>query len=163
LDLTRLDAYVHACDKALLSCDGYRRLAAIEARLIRKYQVAQRRIEITKLINNQINIGTFNLDKELDQQSILDDDDEPQGNSDGIIVDEQEVGNGVYRSVRTLFQTLIPIWNKSVLPILQSGDIINLKLSGDGRNMGHKQNHVMLTFCLLNEKDEVLKPDHQYW
>ncbi|PKK67186.1 hypothetical protein RhiirC2_835861, partial [Rhizophagus irregularis] len=35
----------------------------------------------------------------LDQQSILDDDDEPQGNPDGIIVDEQEVGNGVYQSV----------------------------------------------------------------
>ncbi|PKC54671.1 hypothetical protein RhiirA1_476867 [Rhizophagus irregularis] len=135
LDLTRLDAYVRACDETLLSHDGYRRLAAIEARLIREYQVAHRRIEITKLINNQINIGTFNLDKGLDQQSILDDDDEPQGNPDGIIVDEQEVGNG---------------------------DTINLKLSGDGRNVGRKQNHVMLTFCLLNEKDEVLKPDHQY-
>ncbi|PKY31990.1 hypothetical protein RhiirB3_449879 [Rhizophagus irregularis] len=135
LDLTRLDAYVRACDEALLSRDRYRRLAAIEARLIREYQVAHRRIEITKLINNQINIRTFNLDKGLDQQSILDDDDEPQGNPDGIIVDEQEVGNG---------------------------DTINLKLSGDGRNVGRKQNHVMLTFCLLNEKDEVLKPDHQY-
>jgi hypothetical protein len=93
---------------------------------------------------------------------MLDDDDGYQS-PDGIIVDEQEIGNGVYRSVRTLLQTLIPIWNKSVPPILQQGDTINLKLSGDGRNVGRKQNHVMLTFCLLNERDEVLKPDHQYW
>ncbi|POG66794.1 hypothetical protein GLOIN_2v1801857 [Rhizophagus irregularis DAOM 181602=DAOM 197198] len=99
LDLTRLNAYVRVCNEALLSRDGYRRLAAIEARLIREYQVAHRRIEITKLINNQINIGIFNLDKGLDQQFILDDDDEPQGNPDRIIVDEQEVENGVYRSV----------------------------------------------------------------
>jgi hypothetical protein len=159
LDVIRLDAYVRACDEALLGRDGYRRLASVEARLIREYQIAQRRIEITKLINNQVRIGTFNLDKELTQQPILDDD-EFQGNSDGIVVDEQEIGNGVYRSVRSLLKVFIPIWNKS---ILQPGDTINLKLGGDGRNVGRKQNHVMITVCLLNEKDEVLKPDHQYW
>ncbi|EXX58808.1 hypothetical protein RirG_194510 [Rhizophagus irregularis DAOM 197198w] len=124
LDPIRLDAYIRACDEALLGRDGYRRLAAVE-------------------------------------QPILDDD-EYQENSDGIVVNEQEIGNGVYQSIRTLLQTLIPIWNKSVSPILQPGDTINLKLSGDGRNVDHKQNHVMLTFCLLNKKDEVLKPDHQH-
>ncbi len=106
LDHIKLDAYVRACDEALLGRDGYRR------------------------------------------------------NSDGIVVDEQEIGNGVYRSIRSLLKLLIPIWNKS---ILQSGDTIILKLGGDGRNVGRKQNHVMITICLLNEKDEVLKPDHQYW
>ena len=50
IDNIRLDAYVRACDEALLGRDGYRRLAAVEARLIREYQIAQRRIEITKLI-----------------------------------------------------------------------------------------------------------------
>ena len=157
-----MDAYVRACDEALLGRDGYRRLAAVEAQLIREYQVAQRRIEITKLINGQIPIGTINLDKELNQQPILDDD-EHQSNPDGIIVDEQEIGNGVYRSIRNLLQIFIPIWNRSNPPILQSGNTINLKLGEDGRNVGRKQNHVMLTFCLLNERDEVLKPDHQYW
>ncbi|CAG8835815.1 4016_t:CDS:2, partial [Cetraspora pellucida] len=86
---TKLDAYVCACDEALLSCDGYRKLAAVEPRLIREYQIAQRRIEITKLINNQI----YNLDE--------------------IVVDEEEIGNGVYRSVRSLLQILVPIWTKS--------------------------------------------------
>jgi len=162
LDPIKLDAYVRACDEALLSRDGYRRLAAVEPRLIREYQVAQRRIEITNLINNQIRIGTFNIDKELNQQSI-NNENELQDNFDGIVVDEQEIGNGVYRSVRTLLQVLIPIWTKPSSPILYIGDTINLKLSGDGRNVGRKQNHVMLTFCLLNEQDEVLKPDHQYW
>ena len=162
LDHIKLDAYVRACDEALLGRDGYRRLAAVEARLTREYQVAQRRIEITKLINEQVPIGIINLDKEVSQQLILDDDDEHQSNPDGIMVNEQEIGNGVYRSVRNLLQIFIPIWNESNPPILQPGDTINLKLGGDGRNVGRKQNHVMLTICLLNEKDEVLKPDHQY-
>ncbi|PKK57166.1 hypothetical protein RhiirC2_721402, partial [Rhizophagus irregularis] len=114
LDHIKLDAYVRACDEALLGRDGYRRLAAVEARLIREYQISQRRIEITKLINDQIQIGIFNLDKELTQQPVLDDD-EFQVNSDGIVVDEQEIGNGVYRSIRSLLKILIPIWNKSIL------------------------------------------------
>lgn len=161
-DHLKLDAYVRACDEALLGRDGYRRLAAVEARLIREYQVAQRRIEITKSINVQIPIGTINLDKELNQQPILDDGEEHQGNPDGIMVDEQEIGNGVYRSIRNLLQIFIPIWNKSNPPTLQPGNTVYLKLGGDGRNVGRKQNHVMITICLLNERDEVLKPDHQY-
>jgi hypothetical protein len=112
-DHLKLDAYVRACDEALLGRDGYRRLTAVEAWLIREYQVAQRRIEITKLINEQIPIGTINLDKELNQQPILDDGEEHQGNPDGIMVDEQEIGNGVYRSIRNLLQIFIPIWNRS--------------------------------------------------
>ncbi|CAG8715339.1 14874_t:CDS:2, partial [Cetraspora pellucida] len=43
-----------------------------------------------------------------------------------------------------------------------NGDTIELKLGGDGYNVGHKQNYVMMTVCLLNEDREVLKPDHQY-
>ena len=161
-NLTKLNALVYACDEALLSRDGYRRLAAVDAQLIREYQIAQRRIEITKLMNDQIRIGTINLDKEFDQQSISDDN-EFQNNSNRIIVDENEIGNGVYRSIRTLLKILIPIWNKSTPPILQPGNTIKLKLGGDGRNVGRKQNHIMMTICLINEKNEVLKPDHQYW
>jgi hypothetical protein len=126
--------------------------------LIHEYQIAQRRNEISKLINNQIQIGIFNID----QKSVIDED-EDYNNSDGIVVDEHEIGNGAYRSIKSLLQILIPIWKNSNPPVLQIGDIIKLKLGGDGRNVGRKQNHVMMTICLLNEKENVLKPDHQYW
>ncbi|CAH1771169.1 11965_t:CDS:2, partial [Entrophospora sp. SA101] len=33
---------------------------------------------------------------------------------------------------------------------------------GDGHLVGKKQNQVILTFCLLNEGENVLKPDHQH-
>ncbi|RHZ87829.1 hypothetical protein Glove_30g8 [Diversispora epigaea] len=88
--------------------------------------------------------------------------DEDYNNSDGILVDEHEIGNGAYQSIKSLLQILIPIWKNSNPPVLQIGDIIKLKLGGDRRNVGRKQNHVMMTICLLNEKDNVLKPDHQY-
>ncbi|CAG8487509.1 10688_t:CDS:2 [Funneliformis mosseae] len=102
--------------------------------------------------NQVINIKYNSI---IDNQPILDDY-EFQENSDGILVDEQEIGNGIYRSIRSLLKIFIPIWSKSVL---QLGDTINLKLGGDGRNVGCKQNHVMITVYLLNEKDEAKKND----
>ncbi|PKK61451.1 hypothetical protein RhiirC2_718407 [Rhizophagus irregularis] len=122
------------------------------------------KVEITKLINHQVHIRTFNLNKELDQQPILDDD-EYQENSDGIVVNEQEIGNGVYQSIRTLLQTLIPIWNKSVSPILQPGDTINLKLSGDGKEkyetlakIGH-----LFKFQLSDLQENGIFVDSVHW
>ncbi|CAG8559808.1 15657_t:CDS:2, partial [Funneliformis mosseae] len=47
-------------------------------------------------------------------------------------------------------------------PVLKVGNKINIKLSGDGRNVGRKQKHVMLIMCILNEEEAVLNPAHQY-
>ncbi|GBB87928.1 hypothetical protein RclHR1_14410004 [Rhizophagus clarus] len=65
----------------------------------------------------------------------IDDFDISEQSEEEILVEETEIGNG---------------------------DIIHLKFGGDGRNVGRKQKHVMMTLCLLNEKKEVLKSDHQY-
>ncbi|PKY31894.1 hypothetical protein RhiirB3_449729 [Rhizophagus irregularis] len=117
-DHLKLDAYVRACDEALLGHDGYRKLAAVEARLIREYQVAQRRIEITKLINVQIPIGTINLDKELNQQPILQ-----------------------LMMVKNIKVILMESWlmNKK-LP----ENTVYLKLGGDRRNVGRKEKYETL-------------------
>lgn len=156
-ELAKIDAIVRACDESLLARDGYRRLAAVEAFLVREYLIANRRVEITNLINKDIRIGTFNIDKSDDDlfnnvESV-----------DGIIVDEEEIGNGAYRSIYTILQTLIPIWKKASPAIINPGNTLKLKLGGDGRNVGRKQSHVMMTICLLNEGDEILKPEHQHW
>ncbi|PKB93142.1 hypothetical protein RhiirA5_485646, partial [Rhizophagus irregularis] len=156
-ELTKIDAIVRACDESLLARDGYRRLAAVEAFLIREYLIANRRVEITNLINKDLRIGTFNINKsDNDLLNHLEFD-------DGIIVDEAEIRNGAYRSIYTILQTLIPLWKESSLAIINSGDTLKLKLGGDDRNVGHKQSHVMMTICLLNEGEEVLKLEHQYW
>ncbi len=129
--------------------------------LFREYLVANRRNKINELINTQIHIGNFNIDKEINNQSSIDDDvNEYTGD---ILVDDHEVGNGAFRSLLTLLKVLIPIWKAGENPVIIPGNTLYIKLGGDGRNVGRKQNHVMITFCLLNEGKEVLKPDHQYW
>ncbi|PKC56986.1 hypothetical protein RhiirA1_401747 [Rhizophagus irregularis] len=62
------------------------------------------------------------------------------------------------RSSSALLDILVPIWKKGSSSILTSGDTIKLKFGGDGHIVTHQYSHVMFTVCLLNEKDEVLKP-----
>jgi hypothetical protein len=144
-----LDAIVCVCDEAVLGRDGYRNLAAVVPTLFREYLVADRRNKINELMNAQIHIGIFNIDNDND--------------SNGILVNDHEVENGAFRSILDLLNTLIPIWKAGENPVIIPGDTLHIKIGGDGRNVGRKQNHVMITFCLLNEKKGVLKPDHQYW
>ena len=125
--------------------------------LFREYLVANHRNKINELINTQIHIGNFNIDKEINNQSSIDDDvNEYTGD---ILVDDHEVGNGAFRSLLTLLKVLIPIWKAGENPVIIPGNTLYIKLG----NVERKQNHVMITFCLLNEGKEVLKPDHQYW
>ena len=152
----KLDAIVRACDESLLARDGYRQLSAVECHLIREYRIEKHRIEITNTMNNKIRIGTFSIDNSIEDFDVLEQYEE-------ILVEETEIGNGVYRSIQTLLKVLISVWKNTSPPILNQGDTINLKIGGDGRNVGRKQKHVMITFCILTEKKEVLKPDHQYW
>ena len=156
---TKLNAIVRVCDEALLGHDGYRHLAAVVPTLFREYLVADRWNEINELINAQIHVKIFNTNQDINQSSI---DDNFNEHISDILVDNDEVGNGAYRSLSTLLKILIPIWKVGESPIIVPGDTPYIKLGGDGRNVGRKQNHVMITFCLLNEKDKVFKPDHQF-
>jgi len=160
-DQTRLDAVVRACDEALLGRDGYRHLAAVVSTLFREYLVANRRNEINDIINAQIHVKTFNIDQEIhydDQFNINNN----INDTSNILIDDCEIGNGAFRSLSVLLKTLIPIWKAGENPTIVPGDTLYIKLGGDGRNVGRKQNHVLMTFCLLNEGDEVLKPSHQF-
>ena len=78
------------------------------------------------------------------------------------IINDKDINNGAYRSITNILKIMVPIWLKSTPPVIKSGDTLFLKLGGDGRNVGRNQNHVISTICLLNEKDEVLKPNHQF-
>jgi hypothetical protein len=60
---------VRVCDNALLGCDGYRNIAALVPTLCHEYLVANRQNKINELINAQTNIGIFNIDNEINDQS----------------------------------------------------------------------------------------------
>jgi hypothetical protein len=143
---TRLDAIVRVCDEAVLGRDKYRNLAAVVPALFREYLVANRRNKINELMNAQIHIEIFNIDSEINDQSSIDD------NVNNILIDDHDIGNGSFRSILDILKALIPIWKAGQSPIIVSGDTLYIKLGGDSRNVGKRQNHVMITFCLLNEK-----------
>ncbi|PKB95691.1 hypothetical protein RhiirA5_385841 [Rhizophagus irregularis] len=157
---TRVDAIVRVCDEAVLGRDGYRNLAAVVPTLFREYLIANRRNEMNELMNMQIHIGIFNIDNEINNQSNIDNN--INNNVNDILVDDHEIGNGAFRSILDILKILIPIWKAGQNPVIFPGDTLYIKIGGDGRNVRRRQNHVMITFCLLNEKKEVLKPDHQY-
>ncbi|RGB30423.1 hypothetical protein C1646_765376 [Rhizophagus diaphanus] len=164
LDFTRVrqDAVVCACDEALISRDGYRHLAAISPNFEREYQISNRRNEISKYMETIIPI--YNCKIELD--NIQNSSNNPSNSSNNNSVNpnfsltNDQNGFCSYRSIKDLLNTLIPIWKKK--SILNIGDNIKLKFGGDGHIVTYKYSHVMFTMCLLNEGDEVLKPEKQY-
>ena len=107
-------------------------------------------------MKQQIPILPFKIDEFIGNQPLVHD------SIEEIVIDAKDINNGIYRSITNILKILVPIWIKSTLPVIISGDTLFFKLGGDGRNVGRNQNHVMSTICLLNEKDEILKPDHQY-
>ncbi len=95
--------------------------------------------------------------------SVLDSESENQQDINETEFNDNEVGDAAYRSIISLLDIIVPILTtSSTPPVLKVGDKINIRLSGDGRNVGRKQKHVMLTMCILNEGEVVLTPSHQY-
>ncbi|CAG8552367.1 9345_t:CDS:2, partial [Diversispora eburnea] len=122
-------------NQPIVSLQKIERLAAVKSYFTREYSIANRKVEITNLINEKIRINTFNIDKnEEDLYENLNNLKENNENIDNIIVDEIEIRNGVYRSTHTLLQNLIKIWKQS--SFINLGDILKLKLDGDSRNVG---------------------------
>ena len=154
------DSIVRACDENLISRDGYRRLAAVNPDIEREYAIEDRRAFIEKKMNDIIPIYTFDIETSVDSDI---DCNNTQEDIENIEFNDNEIGNCVHRSIISLLYILVPILLTSNPHVLNYGDTINLKLGGDGRNVGRSQNHVMLTVCILNEGENVLKPDHQYW
>ena len=156
--IQHLDSIIRACDETLISRDSYRRLAKAVPNLIREYIIEKRRNEITNIMNALIPIKLFNI-----YNVNFDDDDENQQDmSSEIELNDGDVGSGAYRSIISILDIIVPILTTLTSPVLKVGDKINIKLSGDGRNIGRKQKHVMLTMCILNEEEAVLNPAHQY-
>jgi len=70
-------------------------------------------------------------------------------------------GKGGYRNINNILQYVIPnLVQKGILNPYQP--IINLQISGDGRNVGRKVKHVMITIDILDDKNTLHKPNYYY-
>jgi len=95
--------------------------------------------------NNQVNQSE---EEDIDNESIVQE-----------VVDA--VGKGGYRNIKNILLYLIPDFvKKGILNPRQP--IVNLRISGDGRNVGRKVKHVIVTVAILDNKNTLHQPDHHH-
>ncbi|CAG8463846.1 32713_t:CDS:1, partial [Racocetra persica] len=101
-----LDSIACACDKSLISRDAYHQLAAIMPEIAYEYKIEKCQQEITRIMNQMIPIH--------------------------IIQVNSVTSNGAYRSLRNILFVIIYKLTDEKSAVLQVGDVIYIKLNGDG-------------------------------
>ncbi|UZO27491.1 uncharacterized protein OCT59_019684 [Rhizophagus irregularis] len=156
----KLTSIVQVIDQNYMSREGYRALIAVEPDLEREWIVSEQRLKITKNMNQKIEITLINIPiiPTLDELDFV----ENSNIFDYGITDEiKNITNGGHRSAKDILTYIIPaLIFKGVLDI--SNPIIHLRISGDGRNVGRKIKQVMITMGILNDEQNIHKPDHHY-
>ncbi len=77
------------------------------------------------------------------------------------ITEINNVPNGGHRSAKDILKYIIPAFVlNGVLDV--NDPIIHLRISGDGRNVGRRLKQVMITMAILNDIQNIHKPDHHY-
>src|SRR5437763_9881230 len=71
------------------------------------------------------------------------------------------IGKGGQRSIKDILNFIVPdLVRKNILDPEQK--VINLRISGDGRNVGKKIKHVMITFAILDDIDNIHNPNYHH-
>jgi len=156
--IAKFTSIVQAIDENHISRNGYRALAAIEPHLEREWAVSDRRLKLTKDMNQKVPITFIDLpvQGELDPMETAD-------ISDPEVIQEviHSVGKGGYRSVKAILIYIVPaLIIDGVLD--GSNPTIHLRVSGDGRNVGRKVKHVMVTIAILDDEQNIHIPDRHY-
>ena len=130
-----------AIDKGPISRDAYRNLATIEDELPREWIIAEQRTQINEQMNDKVKITTVKMPQHINTDSV-----ENPDIFDLEIIDEitTSIGKGGQRSIKDILNFIVlDLVRKNILDSEQK--IINLRISGDGRNVGKKIKHVMIT------------------
>ncbi|CAG8841513.1 18814_t:CDS:1, partial [Gigaspora margarita] len=87
-------------------------------------------------------------------------------NNEEIHIDDKEVIHGItesirkasYRSIKDILKYIIPFYiEEDILNI--SNPLIMLRISGNGHNVGGQVKHVMITCLVLNDFNNLQKPE----
>ncbi|GBC38066.2 hypothetical protein GLOIN_2v1488672 [Rhizophagus irregularis DAOM 181602=DAOM 197198] len=155
----KLQSMAYVQDIENIPRNAYRHLAAVESTLPREYAISQTRQEINACMGELIPINFIDLNSTIVQEGPLEEPDI----TDPLIIEQvvSATGKGAYRSVKKILEYIIPSYiKKGVLdPAIPT---IHLRISGDGRNVGRKVKHVMITVALLDDSMNLFKPDCHY-
>ncbi|GBC43602.1 hypothetical protein GLOIN_2v1768889 [Rhizophagus irregularis DAOM 181602=DAOM 197198] len=73
----------------------------------------------------------------------------------------ESIGKGGQRRITDILNYIIPLYiEKGIL--IPRRSTLHIRISGDGRNVGRKVKHVMITMTLLNDLNGLQKPDNHY-
>lgn len=161
------EAVVQQLDQHNISQSGYRSLTKLDPNLPRENITSNVKKEITNLMNAEIPINTINIySQDVDEGENENEEDEIEEHDNLDIELENEIinaqGEGGYRSIKKILTFVIKMLiNQKVLDYTLD-DNVHIRISGDGRNVGKKIKHVMITFAIMNNKNAIFLPDHHY-
>ena len=149
---------IRAIDENYIPRGGYRALAAAELHLEREWAISDRRLKLTKDMNQKVPITIIDIpvQGELDPTESAD-------ISDPAIIQEviRGIGKGGYRSAKAILTYIVPML--VIDGVLDSSNpTIHLRVSGDGRNVGRKVKHVMVTIAILDDEQNIHIPDRHH-
>eukprot|EP00732_Lithocolla_globosa_P001621 Lithocolla_globosa_v1_NODE_841_length_3201_cov_10.126828.p1 type:complete len:403 gc:universal NODE_841_length_3201_cov_10.126828:720-1928(+) len=142
---------------------SYRSLSYSEIRLPREYIIADEKKRQNAVMHKICPITPLPHYKSGANDDSDSDSDDDGGVDDTFvtvdeILDKNGYKDGRQRKLRDLLKVALLLYSDKI----KSGDVLKIKLSGDGRNVGRKIKHVMMTFCLFNAGKLVVKPEHQF-
>ncbi len=154
---------VNTLDQEYISREAYRALAAISFDLPREYTIAATRNQINEIMKVAVPIRVLDINSlyptEIDN---IDENIEVHINDLQIINNVTEsIGKCGYRSIIDILLYLIPVWMAENI-LTNQDSTIHIRISGDGRNVGRKVKHVMITFAILNNNINIYLPDNHY-
>jgi hypothetical protein len=155
----RNEAFTKVIDQGPIARDSYRNLAALQPELPRETTIYKTKKRINEEMNNTIPISILNISN---QPSPIPINENPDIN-DPEIVEEvlKYIGKAGYRKITDILLFILPdlIDRRVINP---DNPIINLRISGDGRNVGRKVKHVIITCVILDDIVNLHKSDYHY-
>ncbi|RGB23318.1 hypothetical protein C1646_748237 [Rhizophagus diaphanus] len=154
----KIEAIIQFTDQGLISRNAYRNLSAIEQNLPREYLIFAETVRINKAMENLIPIKMIDVHHYISSDIY----NKPEIFDDEVINQmASAIGKGGYRSIKDILKYIVPgLINNGILNPIQP--IINLRISGDGRNVGKKIKHVMITCAVLDDKENLHFPDKHF-
>ena len=156
--IEKFTSIIRAIDENYIPRNGYRALAAVEPHLEREWAVSNRRLQLTRDMNQKVPITIIDIPIEGELDPV-----ESADISDLAIIQEviKNIGKGAYRSVKAILAYIVPVL--VIDGILDNNNpTVHLRISGDGRNVGRKVKHVMVTIAILDDQQNIHIPDRHY-
>ncbi|CAB4435084.1 unnamed protein product [Rhizophagus irregularis] len=155
----KVKAVVKSLDRGHVSREAYRSLARIDQNIPREGNVYNVRQKINNEMKKMVPLTLVDLLQPTIFEPITE---EPDITDNTIITNILEsVGKGGQRRIVNILNYIVPFYIKREI-LIPGRSTLHIRISGDGRNVGRKVKHVMLTMALLNDIDGLQKPDNHY-